>query len=247
MSTIESTEAAEAPVPKKRIAAIMAHPDDPDFSCAGTCARWAAAGHEVYYVIITNGDKGSDDRTIPGEQLMETREREQRQAGEILGLKDVIFMRKPDGMLVPDLALRKDLVRVIRTLKPNVIICQDPTSWYFGQEYINHPDHRAAGQVTLEAIFPAARNHRMFPELMTEEGLEPHRVDEVYVSSPKEPDTWIDISTTMDQKISALRAHVSQLGDWDPDEPIRNWAREDGKRADPSCEYAEDFRYFKLD
>lgn len=230
----------------KRVAAIMAHPDDPDFICGGTAARWAAEGHHITYVIITNGDKGSDLRELPGPELIAAREREQRAAADLLGVQDVIFMGREDGMLVPDLALRRDLVRLIRQIKPDIVICQDPTSWYVAKEYINHPDHRAAGAAVLEALFPAARNHRVFPELLAE-GLEPHRVEEVYVAGSTGSDTWIDITDYIDVKIQALRAHVSQMGDWDPNDAIREWNREDGKRHDPPVEYAEDFRYFKLD
>ena len=244
MSSNDQTESTETS--PKRVAVIMAHPDDPDFSCAGTCAKWAAEGRHVTYVLITNGDKGSDDRELSSEQLIEIREAEQRAAAAILGVKECVFMRHPDGMLVPNLELRRELVRVIRRLRPDVLICSDPTSWYFGQEYINHPDHRAGAQAVLEALFPASRNHRMFPELL-DEGLEPHRVEEVYIATSKESDTFIDITPYMDLKIAALRAHVSQMGDWDPDEPIRGWNREDGKKCDPPVEYAEDFRYFKLD
>lgn len=244
MSVEVQSEAS--PIAPRRVAVFMAHPDDPDFSCAGTCARWAADGYHITYVIITNGDKGSDDRDLPGAQLAEIRETEQRAAADILGVKDVVFMRQPDGILVPNLELRREIVRMIRRLKPDILICQDPMTWFVGREYINHPDHRASGQVVLEALFPASRNHRMFPELL-EEGLEPHRVEEVYVATSKESDTFIDITAFMDIKIQALRAHVSQMGDWDPDEPVRNWNREDGKRAEPPVEYAEDFRYFKLD
>lgn len=241
--SISSAGASEAP---KRVAAIMAHPDDADFICGGTAARWAADGHHITFVVITNGDKGSDFRELDGEELARTREEEQRAAAAILGVKEVVFMRREDGMLVPDLDLRRDLVRVIRQLKPDIVICQDPTSWFVAREYINHPDHRAAGQAVLEALFPAARNHRMFPELLAE-GLEPHRVDEVYVAASTGSDTLIDITDFMDLKVSALRAHVSQMGDWDPDGPIREWAREDGKRHEPPVDYAEDFRYFKLE
>lgn len=236
----------DQPSGPKRVAVFMAHPDDADFICAGTCAKWAAEGHHITFVVITNGDKGSDDRDLPGDHLVEIREAEQLAAAKILGVQECVFMRQPDGMLVPNLELRRELVRMIRKLKPDILICQDPTTWFVGREYINHPDHRAAGQATLEALFPASRNHRMFPELL-EEGLEPHRVEEVYVASAKDSDTWIDITPYMDLKVAALRAHVSQMGAWDPDEPIRNWNREDGKRHDPPVEYAEDFRYFKLD
>jgi LmbE family N-acetylglucosaminyl deacetylase len=244
MSTGEAIE-TNGKTPK-RVAVIMAHPDDPDFSCAGTCAKWAAEGHHITYVLITNGDKGSDDRDLPGERLVALREAEQRAAAKILGVQDCVFMRQPDGMLVPNLELRRELVRVIRRLKPDVIICGDPTTWFVGREYINHPDHRAGAQAVLEALFPAARNHRMFPELL-DEGLEPHRVEEVYVSGSRESDVFIDITPYIDLKIQALRAHVSQMGDWDPDEAIREWNHEDGKKSDPPVEYAEDFRYFKLD
>jgi LmbE family N-acetylglucosaminyl deacetylase len=243
---VHPTSGTEAGVASKRVAVIMAHPDDADFGCAGTCARWAAEGHHITFVVITNGDKGSDDRCLPSEELAKIREEEQRASARILGVEECVFMRRDDCMLVPDLELRRELVRVIRRLKPDIIICQDPTSWFVAREYINHPDHRAAGQAVLEAIFPAARNHRVFPELL-EEGLEPHRVEEVYVASSKESDTWVDITPYMDLKIEALRAHASQMGDWDPDEHVRNWNREDGKRHDPPVEYAEDFRYFKLD
>lgn len=230
----------------KRIAVMMAHPDDPDFSCAGTCARWADEGHHITYVIITNGDKGSDDRNLSSEDLVAMRQREQRAAAAILGVQDVVFMGKEDCMLAPTIELRRDLVRVIRRIKPDIVVCGDPTVFYMGSEYINHPDHRAAAQAVMDAIFPAARNHRIFPELLAE-GLEPHRVLEVYLSSPKEADVWIDITPYMDRKIAALRAHAGQMGDWDPDEPIRGWNREDGKRAVPPVEYAEDFRRFVLE
>lgn len=242
----QTTAAASAAVTPKRVAAIMAHPDDPDFGCGGTAAKWAAEGHHITFVIITNGDKGSDVRELSGPELIKTREAEQRAAAAILGVHDVIFMRREDGMLVPDLALRRDLVRLIRQIKPDIVICQDPTSWFVAKEYINHPDHRAAGAAVLEALFPAARNHRVFPELLAE-GLEPHRVDEVYVNSSSSSDVFIDITDFIDLKIQALRAHVSQMGEWDPDDAIREWNREDGKRANPPVEYAEDFRYFKLD
>lgn len=241
--SVPSSGASEAP---KRVAVIMAHPDDADFICGGTAARWSAAGHHITFVVITNGDKGSDARELSGADLARTREDEQRAAATILGIEEVVFMRREDGMLVPDLELRRELVRVIRQLKPDIVICQDPTSWFVAREYINHPDHRAAGQAVLEALFPAARNHRMFPELLAE-GLEPHRVDEVYVAGSTSSDTWIDITDFMDLKITALRAHVSQMGDWDPDGPVRDWNREDGKRHEPPVDYAEDFRYFKLD
>jgi LmbE family N-acetylglucosaminyl deacetylase len=228
---------------RKKIAVIMAHPDDPDFSCAGTVAKWTDEGHEVVYVLLTNGDKGSHDPAMTPERLVELREEEQRAAAAIVGVKEVVFLRHPDGMLVADLDLRREVVRVIRRLKPTTVVCGDPTVYYYAPVYINHPDHRAAAEVVLAALYPAAGNRNYFPELLAE-GLEPHKVKELYISGSPQADTFVDITNYLDRKIAALRAHASQMGDWDPAEPIREWAAGDGKRANPPVEYAEDFLYF---
>lgn len=230
----------------KRVLAIFAHPDDPEFTFAGTAARWASEGHEITYCIVTDGSGGSDDPAVTPEQLAATREAEQREACRILGVKDVIFMGRQDGTVVPDLDLRRDLVRIMRHVKPNIVVCGDPTVYWMGQEYINHPDHRAVAEAVLGAAFPAAGNRNYFPELLRD-GLEPFKIKEIYLGSPKEPDTWIDITDFMDKKIEALRAHKSQLGDWDPDKEIREWAAADGQKHDPPVAYAEDFRYFKIE
>lgn len=230
----------------KRVVVIVAHPDDAEFLCAGTVAHWTSEGHEVTYVLLTSGDKGSSDPAVTPEQLIATREAEQRDACAALGVKDLVFLRHPDASLVPDLALRKELARVIRQIKPDVVICQDPTVPWVGQGYLNHPDHRAAGQATLDAIYPAARDRMTYPELL-EEGLEPHKVREVYLGGAKEPDTWIDITETLPAKLEALRRHVSQLGDWDPEEMIHQWAREEAKQHPGNGEYVEGFKYFKLE
>jgi LmbE family N-acetylglucosaminyl deacetylase len=228
---------------RKKIAAIFAHPDDPDFSCAGTVAKWTDEGHEVVYVLLTNGDKGSRGPEMSHERLIALREEEQRAAAAILGVKEVIFLRHPDGMLVADLNLRRDVVRVIRQLQPTTVVCGDPTVYYYAPSYINHPDHRAAAEVVLAALYPAAGNRDFFPELLAE-GLEPHKIKELYMSGSPQSDTFIDITPYMDRKIAALRAHASQMGDWDPDGPIREWAARDGQRANPPVQYAEDFLYF---
>lgn len=241
----ESTEPGPESPALKRVLTIFAHPDDPDFSCGGTMARWAREGHEVTYCLVTSGDKGSDDPEMTGERLVEIREREQRAAAAITGVREVIYLRRPDGMVVHDLELRRDLVRVLRTVRPHVVVCGDPSVRWYGQEYINHPDHRAVAEAALAAVFPASGNRLYLPELLAE-GLEPHSVSEVYLSGPAEPDTWIDITETIGTKVDALRAHASQMGDWDPDEPIREWGRRDGEKHTPPVEYAEDFRYFKL-
>ncbi len=230
----------------KRVAVIFAHPDDAEFICAGTVSRWAAEGHHITYVLITSGDKGSDDPEMTPERLAETRIREQHDAANILGVADLVFMGKPDGMLVPDIDLRRDMVRVIRTIRPDVVICQDPTVRYVEQSYLNHSDHRAAGDVTLDAIFPAARNRMYFPELLAE-GLEPHKVEEVYLAGAASPDVAIDITDHMERKLEALRAHVSQLNGWDPGDELRKWARADAANFSGNGEFVESFKYFKLD
>jgi LmbE family N-acetylglucosaminyl deacetylase len=225
-----------------RVAVIVAHPDDPDHGCAGACSLWAEMGHHVTYVIVTNGDKGSDDLTVTQDELIATREREQRKAAEILGLAGVVFLGKEDGMVEPNLDLRRDIVRVIRSLKPDVVVCDSPDAFFYSNTYINHPDHRAVAKATLEAIFPASQNHRYFPELL-EEGLEPHKVREVWIDTFSEgADTIVDVTAAVERKVDALRAHVSQMLGGDPDSWIREWMRETGKRHEPPCEYAESFK-----
>lgn len=234
----------------QRILMIQAHPDDAEFSCAGTIAKWAAEGAEVHYCSITSGDKGSDDPDAVGAKLADTREHEQREAAKILGVRSVTFLGYLDATLIPDLTLRRDLVRVIRRLKPDVLVCQDPTMRYAGQEYINHPDHVAAGDAALAAVFPSARDPLTFPELI-DEGLAAHKTPEVYLFGAREPDVWIDVTDSLDKKIAALKAHASQIKDWDPTEMMRDWARETAARhpdrPDGFGDYAEAFKYIKID
>jgi LmbE family N-acetylglucosaminyl deacetylase len=240
-----------APTPKeaagpKKIVTIFPHADDAEFTCAGSVAKWVAEGHEVDYVLVTNGNKGSDDPSMTSEQLIATRQAEQRAACDILGVKDVHFLGHEDAMLVNSLDLRRDLVRVIRKLKPDVVVTFDPTVRFVGKSYFNHPDHRVTGDVTLDAIYPAARDRMTFPELLAE-GLEPHKVREVFLASPKEPDYWVDITDYLERKLAALCAHTSQIGDWSPEEMIRAWAAEGGRWHDPPVKYAESFRHFVLE
>jgi len=246
----EPAPQTETPPAPKRILLIQAHPDDAEFSCAGTVARWIKEGAEVHYCSLTSGDKGSDDPAMTGVELATMREREQRAACDVLGVASVTFLGYADAMLVPDLAMRRQLTRVIRRIKPDVLMCQDPTMRYSGQGYINHPDHIAAGEASLAAVFPSARDRLTFPELL-QEGLEPHKVAEVYIFGTAVPDIWVDISDSLETKIAALKAHASQIGDWDPTEMMREWARETAKqhpnRPDDFGEYAESFKYVKLD
>ncbi len=236
----------------QRVLVVMAHPDDAEFICAGTVARWASEGSEIVYVLVTSGDKGSNDPTMTPEQLVAIREAEQLEAARILGVRHVEFLRYRDAEVVPDLRLRRDIVRVIRRFKPDAVICQDPTSRYFGQQYIQHPDHIAVGEATLAAIFPSARDRLTFPELL-EEGLEPHIVPHVYLTGSQNPDVFIDITASFDRKIAALRAHRSQLGDWDPEPVLRLWAQDTAaearRRGWPGAEQillAESFKFFDI-
>lgn len=242
----QEAEATPAPTGPKKIASIMSHPDDAEFICGGTLAKWAEEGNEVVIVLITSGDKGSDDPEMTPERLAATREREQLAAARELGVSDVVFLRKTDGYLVPTLDLRRDLVRVIRQVKPDVVVCQDPTVHWADASYINHPDHRAAGEAVMAAIFPAARNRMYFPELL-EEGLEPYKVQEVYVAGAQNADTAIDITAQMPKKIAALKQHACQVGDFEFEPMIWEWAKDTASKFPEHGEYAESFRYFKLD
>jgi LmbE family N-acetylglucosaminyl deacetylase len=197
----------------QRILVILAHPDDPEFFCGATLAHWSAAGHEVSYCLLTCGDKGSDRRDLSGEALCADRQEEQRRAAAVLGVKQVRFMNYPDGYLTPTLEMRREITRVIRQERPDILVTCDPTNLFPAPNRINHPDHRAAGQVVLDALFPAAGNHRYFYELLDEEGLEPHMPREVWVSLTAQPDVVLDATARWEQKIRALQEHKSQIGD----------------------------------
>ncbi len=201
---------------------IYAHPDDIEFSAAGTVARWTKEGCEVIYVVITDGNVGSHEEGMTSVRVAEVRRAEQEAAAKVAGAKQCIFLGYLDGLLQPTLELRKDLVRLIRRHKPEVVICGDPTVYFPNNTRINHPDHRAAATAAIDAVFPAAEMPLLYPELEAD-GLTPHRVDYVMISNPADATFYVDISETIDAKLEALRAHDSQLGDWDLEEPIRTW------------------------
>jgi LmbE family N-acetylglucosaminyl deacetylase len=228
----------------KRAMAIVAHPDDLEFGAAGTVARWSQAGAEVCYVICTSGDVGIA-ASMSRDKAKEIRETEQRKAAEITGVKEVVFLREPDGTLVNTLELRKKLVREIRRFKPEVLITTDPTALFF-DNYINHPDHRAAGMAALDAVFPAAGQPHVFEEL-AEEGLTAHKTKRVYVNSWRDANTWVNITDTIDIKIAALKAHESQMAEnnLEPDKMLREWAARVGEGKE--MEYAEAFRVIILE
>jgi len=223
--------------------AIVAHPDDIEFSCAGTLARWAKAGTRISYVLCTSGDVGIDEPGMTRARASEIREAEQRLAAEIAGAAEVIFLREPDGMLVATLELRKKIVREIRRFQPEVVICGDPTIVWAGNDYINHPDHRAAATAALDAVFPAAGQPNLFEELELE-GFRAHKPRKVYATTWDTADVYVNIESTIDLKIEALRAHKSQMKEWDPEKSIREWASERAKGKEMA--YAEGYKVVTL-
>jgi LmbE family N-acetylglucosaminyl deacetylase len=196
----------------QRILVVLAHPDDPEFFCGATLARWVAAGHQVVYWLLTCGDKGAQDPLINPDELCNQRFHEQRAAAARLGVQEVNFLGYPDGHLVPDMQLRFEITRLIRKEKPDILVTCDPTTIFVAGSRINHPDHRAAGQAALDAVFPAAGNPLYFPELLAE-GLQPHTPREVWFSLTLEPDVKMDVTDLWEKKIEALYEHKSQIGD----------------------------------
>ena len=232
----------------KSVLIVVAHPDDAEFMAAGTLAKWAREGKEVNYVVCTAGDKGTSDPNMSPATLAEIRRKEQREACDRIGANELVFLGYEDGVLENTLQLRRDVVRMIRRFRPDVVVCQDPTSRWSAQGYLNHADHRAAGDATLDAVYPSARDPHVFPDLLTE-GLEPHKVREVYVGGTNQPDVWIDVSDTIDVKVHALRAHESQVGpavrpNRDLEKLIRERLAQVGEPQ--GMAFAEAFKYFML-
>lgn len=222
---------------------IVAHPDDIEFGCAGTMARWAKAGARICYVICTSGDVGIADTSLTREEVARIREAEQLEAARVAGVDDVVFLREPDGLLEATIALRKKLVREIRRFKPEVVMCNDPTVLFPRDTYINHPDHRAAATAALDAVFPAAGQPHVFQEL-EEEGLSAFKPCKVYVITWAGGTDFVNIEETIDIKVAALRAHKSQMNGWDPEESIKQWAAERAKGKEMA--YAESYRVITL-
>jgi LmbE family N-acetylglucosaminyl deacetylase len=193
-------------VPKSALA-IYAHPDDVEFTVAGTLARWARGGCDVRYLLLTRGDAGSHDPKITRGMLGKIREREQRAAAAAIGVREVIFLGHHDCELVPTLSLRKEIVREVRKVRPEVVVCGDPRSWLFEDRYVNHPDHRAAARAAVEAVFPASEMEVLWRSLG-----KAHKVAALYLSSTLEPNVFVDITDTFPDKIRALMLHESQMG-----------------------------------
>lgn len=218
---------------------VVAHPDDSEFSSAGTVARLKDAGRRVVLIQVTSGDKGTSDPNADSAELGRTREAEELEAARRLGMDEVVFLRCEDGALMPDLSLREKIVRMIRTHKPDVIITHDPY-----RPYALHPDHRAVGLTTTDAVYPTARDPLYFPQHY-QEGLEPHKTAELWFFGAESPDKVVDITETFDRKIDALRAHRSQVGNMDDlEERMRDRARE--LAADLPFELGEAFKVVQM-
>jgi LmbE family N-acetylglucosaminyl deacetylase len=228
-----------------RLLVIVAHPDDADFGPAATVASWIDRGCVAHLVCCTSGDAGSDDPRTDPLDLARRREVEQRSAAVQVGYEGVTFLHRPDGALENDLALREQLVRVIRTFRPDAVATIDPTVVILEEGYVQHTDHRAAGMAAVDAVYPAARNAMAFPHLAIDEGLEPHSVSRLYLFWSDRPNAWVDIGATLERKLAALREHVSQLREPEALEAlIRRWAAEEGQRAGVAA--AESFRVVNL-
>ncbi|MFN7208827.1 MAG: PIG-L deacetylase family protein [Aggregatilineales bacterium] len=239
------SDVSNADAPPERVMAIYAHPDDPEFFSGGLLAKWAAAGKQIAYVLATSGDKGSDDPEMTSEALIALREAEQRAAAACLGVQQVIFLRYPDGELEHTLRLRRDLTRLIRQIRPDIVITNDPQTVWTLSGGINHPDHRAIGEAALAAVYPSARDRLTFIELWRDEGLQPHKVRQVYLAGTLAPNCKVDITAYLDRKIEAISQHRSQIKD------LEALTRRLRANSDPDFErdaplYTESYRVLTL-
>ena len=221
---------------------IFAHPDDAEFMCGGTVAAWVNEGTDVHYCVVTDGSAGSNEPGMTREVMVPIREREQRAAADVLGIRSVSFLGFVDGELQVDLDTRRAVTRVVRRVRPEVLVAPDPSRLWFANRYINHWDHKQAGTLALCAVMPDAPSRPQFPELL-DEGLEPFEVPNLYLSV-NEPEAYVDITDTIDLKLKALAQHVSQLKVEDVEKWVRERAATWGEQA--GCEYAEGFKAFSF-
>ena len=228
----------------ERVLVIMAHPDDPDFTCSGTVMLMARQGIEVTYMILTNGDKGNHNPEITRNQLIAMRKIEQRNSAEKSGVKNVMFMGEEDGFLKSTPKLRKKVTREIRRIRPQLIICPYPDRYVVGEGYINHPDHRNAGLVALEAIFPAADNPMFYPDMM-DEGYMPHKISQLYITGHDDANVEVDITDIADEKVEVILCHKSQIAD--PEQARERWKERWGEaQEDGSFRHFERFRCLRF-
>lgn len=232
----------------RRVLIVAPHPDDAEFMAGGSLSYWHSRGASIHFLNVTDGTSGSRDPNQTPEQLAAIRHEEQRAAARVFGSDDVTFLGYPDGRVEPSLELRWDIARAIRRVRPDVIVTGDPYFRY-SENYINHPDHLAVANATLAAIMPVA-NTRLAALDLEQEGLEPHDVGEIYLSHAVTPTVWIPLSDEdIQRKIDSLRAHVSQMGDWDFAQGIKEWAARAAEQAREhgiDCEFAEAFAYVRL-
>jgi LmbE family N-acetylglucosaminyl deacetylase len=231
------------PTPE-RVLVVAAHPDDIEFGAAGTVARWVGEGAQVHYLVVTRGDKGSDDPSVDPAALAATRVEEQRAAAAEIGVQGVDFLDEPDGQVEPSLRLRERITYAIRSFRPEAVMTHDPTVLFVNNEWVNHPDHRAVGQVTVDALFPTARDPLNFREHL-DAGLGPWKVAELFLWSTNEANQIVDVGATIDRKIAALSHHASQFHDFDETARwLRRRAEELGERTGYPA--AEGFRRVML-
>ena len=227
-----------------RAMVVVAHADDAEWGCAGTVAQWCNNGWEVVYVLCTDGSKGTDDAKLTSEELVSIRKKEQLAAGQVLGLHKVVFLDYEDSMLEPTLDLRRDIVRQIRFYKPDILICLSPLRRLDGSSYFGHPDHLASGEAALSAVFPSSRDRLTYPELL-EEGLEPHKVSEVWIMGHDDDDKFVDVTDYINVAVSALKSHSSQTTGDDVGQQLIDWRSRTGEKV--GFTYAESFKRFLMD
>ena len=227
----------------ERVLIVTAHPDDLDFGAGATIAQWTDAGISVSYGICTNGEQGGSDLTVSREEMRKIRQREQTNAGTVLGVSDIHFLEYHDGLLEPTIGLRKDIVRLIRKVRPQRLVVQSPERNY-DRVFASHPDHLAAAEAAMQAVYPDCGNPFAFPDLLKDEGLEPWNVSEAWVMTNEFSDYYIDTTSTIERKILALREHVSQIADMDAmGERVREWGATNAKNVGlPDGHFAETYK-----
>ncbi|HYR61998.1 MAG TPA: PIG-L deacetylase family protein [Actinomycetota bacterium] len=251
---LEASAAPEAPEPataERRFTKALIftpHPDDAELSGGATMARWASEGTEVVLCVVTNGAMGSNDPAVGRDELIVTRQAEQRAAAKLLGVSDVIFLGYEDGFVEDSHELRRDLIREIRRHRPDVVVGPDPSMFYFGQQYVNHPDHRRVGEAFLAAVNPGATTVPLYRAELYDKGFEPHQVKAVLLSLTTNGDYFVDAEGFLDVKLASLRAHGSQMADWEGlDEFVTGMAEAIAKASGAGYTHAEAFKAFFFD
>ena len=228
----------DVPPEERRALVIAAHPDDADFGAGGTATLWSQQGWDFFYLVCTNGSKGSEDPTITRDQLISLRRGEQRAAAKVLGVREVHFLDFEDGELTPNRELLSEIVRWIRTLRPSAVFTHDPEAVIINDSFVNHSDHRATGLTAVDAVYPAARDRLNFPEQISE-GLETHKVSQIYIWGSERANFEVDITEVIERKIEALAAHKSQFDEAFVRSIMERWRTVDGR-------YYETYRQVRL-